>query len=336
MAYAPCANQAPGKSSPRNPDPERWTTDPWIVARPKNGCSSKNPPGRSDSSRALADHVSACAACQRRLGDLARIEQTWRAIPLPTNAQTGPDRFRSSSPASAALPPTRNSRPKLPVRWLVAASILIVAAISGGLFMRASTRHRLNGCRGTAGRLEPEPGSCPSVVERGQIYADHVTRFQDELKRAEVPAHDRDLVQTLLERAPELVRIPDPLAEADRFNELAEKLLARMSDATQGGDTRRINQSAALYRRVAELGIEPKLEVLEASRSLDFERLRRLERLILQDSDRLNTLVKLLERAPDSSRRQIKRALGITRRKRRVPPVRSAPATSLSGKDSTS
>lgn len=288
------------------------------------------PPG------ALADHVSACAACQRRLGDLARIEQTWRAIPLPTNAQTGPDRFlKQFPPASAALPPTRNSRPKLPVRWLVAASILIVAAISGGLFIAPPHATASTDVVERLVDWNLSLAHAPSVIERGQIYADYVTRFQDELKRAEVPAHDRDLVQTLLERAPELVRIPDPLAEADRFNELAEKLLARMSDAAQGGDTRRINQSAALYRRVAELGIEPKLEVLEASRSLDFERQRRLERLILQDSDRMNTLVKLLERAPDSSRKQIKRVLGITRRKKRVPPVRSAPATSLSGKDST-
>ena len=277
----------------------------------------------------LADHVDRCGACRQFLSELAQLEQSWRAIPLPAGAEKGPEKFLEQfrhAPASQSVPLPR--RRQIPTRWLVAASILIAVAIGGGFFI---TPPRAIASTDVVERLVDwnlSLAHAPSVGERGRIYADRVTLFTDELKRAEVPSQDRELVHSLLEKAPELVRVPDPLAEADRFNDLAEKLLARMSDATKGGDARRVDQSATLYRRVAELGIEPKLEVLEASRSLDFERQRRLERLVLRDADRMKALVELLERAPDSSRKQIKRALGIVRRPRKTPATRSEPARS--------
>ena len=55
------------------------------------------------------------------------------------------------------------------------------------------------------------------------------------------------------------------------------------------------------------------MELLETTGALDFNRQRHLERLVLRDADRMRTLVALLERAPDSSRKEIKRALGVVK-----------------------
>lgn len=282
------------------------------------------PPGE------LADHVDQCEACCQFLGQLAKLEQSWRSVPLPAEAEIERERFLQQLRRQTASPERLRRRP-IPTRWLVAASILVVLTIGGGLLI---TPPRALASSDVVERLVDwnlSLAHAPSIGERGQIYANRVVFFADELKRTEVPPDDRELVQSLLEKAPELVRVPDPLAEADRFNDLAEKLLARMNDAVQGGDTRRVNQSAKLYRRVAELGIEPKLEVLEASRSLDFTRRGRLERLVLQDADRMNALVKLLERVPGASRKQIKRALGIARRSSPTSTTRTGPTDSRQG-----
>ena len=99
----------------------------------------------------------------------------------------------------------------------------------------------------------------------------------------------------MLETAPWLARNQDPLAEADRFNDVADQLVTRMNLATRGGDHDRVERYARLYRRVRELGIESKLDLLEATGALNFDGQRRLERLILRDAKRMHALVALLK-----------------------------------------
>src|SRR5437588_468549 len=82
----------------------------------------------------------------------------------------------------------------------------------------------------------------------------------------------RAIPGSLLENAPWLARNEDPLDEADRFDDVADKLATRMSSATRGGDRRRAGYYARLFRKVQDQGIAAKLEALEASGSLDFDR----------------------------------------------------------------
>ena len=280
----------------------------------------------------LADHLVGCEACQRFAGELDRLEASWRAIPLPVGVEAARDAFLEGFRKAAVSPAGVARRRPIPARWLVAASILVALVVGGGL---VAMPRRAVASPDVVERLidwNLSLAHAPSAGERGRIYAGHASDFADEVGRAALPAEDRELVRSLLEKAPELVREPDALVEADRFDDLAEKLLARMNRAARGGDTGRLDQSAALYRRVAELGIGSKLEVLEASGSLEFARQRRLERLILQDAGRMHTLVELLERVPDSSRKQIKRALGIKRRPRKAPVTGPSPAETRKGR----
>jgi len=66
---------------------------------------------------------------------------------------------------------------------------------------------------------------------------------------------------------------------------------------------------------VTELGFTASLERAKTSGALDFAHQRRLEKLILSDEDRMTALLALLEVAPDASRKEIKRALGLAKPK---------------------
>lgn len=55
----------------------------------------------------------------------------------------------------------------------------------------------------------------------------------------------------------------------------------------------------------------------ESAGILNFAEPARLEKIILRDKDRMKALARLLERAPDSSRRELRRALDIPRRESR-------------------
>jgi len=266
----------------------------------------------------VVDHLARCPECATLSADLTRLDEAWRAIPLPTGVDRAREDFLRRFETSKR-PRKLDRRRSLP-RWAIAATVLLALGVGVGLLVKPRTVAASTDVVDRLVDWNLRLAHAPSAEERGRIYSDQASRFADEVEKSSLPDDDRDLVRSLLEKAPTLVREPDPLVEADRFDDLADKLLARMNRAERKGDTRRFDHSAALYKRVAEMGIESKLEVLEASNSLDFDKKRRLERLILRDEGRMNKLVELLERVPDSSRKQIKRALGIKRRPKKGPP----------------
>ena len=256
----------------------------------------------------LAAHLLACGTCARLAADLAQIEDAWRAIPLPVEAIRGREAFLAR--LSRLEPPIRR-RPLR--RWLVAASILIGLGLWGGIL--ASGR-RAVAASDVMERLVDwnlRLADVETPAERGRIYADHAPALASEVERAGLPAGDRELADALLENAPRMALQADPLADADRFDDLADRLLRRMDHAASGDDPRRLERYARLYHRVSTFGIGSKFDLLEESDVLDFGRKHRLERLILRDAVRMDALLALLEKAPDSSRREIKKALGISR-----------------------
>lgn len=262
----------------------------------------------------LAAHVAQCDECQRLLSELGRLEADWRALPLPEGVERARDAFLERFAPKTHVNAAR--RRIVAPRWLVAASVLAALGVGASLVVGLP---RASASPDVVERLVDwnlELARAPSADERTRIYADQASALAREVRRASLSSEDEELATSLLADAPWLAHNADPLAEADRFNALADKLLKRLSRASRARDARRAEQSARLYGRVVELGISSKIDVIEQSGALDFERQRRLERLILSDSDRMLALVALLERAPDSSRKEIKRALKLTRPKK--------------------
>ena len=138
----------------------------------------------------------------------------------------------------------------------------------------------------------------PLPADRDRLYAGQAEGLQDKVRRTELPAEERGLAESLLENAPLLARNDDPLAVAGLFHDVADQLLTRMGTAIRRGDEARAGQYARLYRRVEELGIGSKMELLETTGALDFNRQHRLERLVLRDADRMRTLGRLAGTRP--------------------------------------
>ena len=201
------------------------------------------------------------------------------------------------------------------MRWLVAASVLLAVGVGGSLLI--STPRKAAASTDLVERLVDwnlDLTQAPSAADRSRIYSGQASALRAAVQKATLPEDDRELAESLLATAPWLTEHDDPLAEADRFNDMADKLMKRMSRATRGGDNRRAARYARLYRQVADRGIEAKVDTLRKSGSLNFEQQRRVERIILHDADRMNAVLALLEQAPDSTRKEIKQSLGITRK----------------------
>ena len=67
-----------------------------------------------------------------------------------------------------------------------------------------------------------------SQDERNRIYDERAAGLKATLATAHLPAEDRDLAQTLFDNSKKLTKIDDPATEADRFNDIADKVVARM------------------------------------------------------------------------------------------------------------
>jgi len=261
-----------------------------------------------------AEHLRSCSVCRGLITELAALEQNWRDIPLPASAATAKSAFLSN----LASQERRRGRAHTPSRrvWFrsaVAASLLLAASIGGLLVLDKS---RAN--------------AAPSVVEelidwnlelaesspnrRTTIYGDRVEQLRTELANAELPGEDRAFGEQLLTNASWLSQNDDPMSVADRFTAVADSLLDKIDAARSSGNVKELRRLTRLYARVSERGIESKLEIVLASKGLDFEHMRRLEKMILKDDQRRQKLQTLLERSPEASRKEIKRALGLPRK----------------------
>src|SRR5262245_25487030 len=97
-------------------------------------CQSENA-GNLPASGALADHIAGCSGCRQFIQKLAQLEQAWREIPLPPDADVARHAFvqRLPQPPSLGGEAPQSGR-SLPSRWAVAASILLLLGLSAWLF----------------------------------------------------------------------------------------------------------------------------------------------------------------------------------------------------------
>jgi hypothetical protein len=145
--------------------------------------------------------------------------------------------------------------------------------------------------------------------QRQRLYAERAAELTTALREAVLPAEDRELADALVASGSWLTGNDDPAAEADRFNDLADRLLALIDAATGEKDARRLRRLADSYRRVAERGVRANVERAELSGPLTAKRLKKLERARQRDAKRAEKLAALLERAPRAARKEIRRAL---------------------------
>ena len=145
--------------------------------------------------------------------------------------------------------------------------------------------------------------------ERQKLYENQADSMRNLLSESSLSGEDKDLARTLVETGAWLASNDDPMAEAERFGEIADKLLARIDSASAARDKPRLNQFANAYRQLTEVGVSENLKRAIAANAHDPKHKRKLDHLIAGDDGRVKKLEEMLQRQSESNSKAIHRAL---------------------------
>jgi hypothetical protein len=241
----------------------------------------------------LAAHVRSCPNCRRLAGALEGFERRYR-----------------DELAGDTVPPRPRLHRRVPVwRYAVAAVVLLAVGTAVWVLVPGPSAHASADVVEQLLDWNLDLSTSRSPDTRGQVYAENAPKLEAAVAQADLPPEDQQLAVALLESGTWLASNDDPLAEVDRFNDLADQLLAQIDQATGKKDAWRIRKLARLYRQVAERGIQANLQRAEASGPKTTQKQRRLERLLQRDIKRAETLADLLQRVPKASRKEVRLAL---------------------------
>jgi len=278
---------------------------------------AEDPRPQSSGPAEIAGHLHDCSVCRRFAEQLADLERTWRSLPVPREVERAKAAFldRLGAPAVPLRLPERAVSRRHVLRWCAASAASLLAAGAGGWLLLSQREARA--ADDLLDRLVDwnlRLTHAASETERGQLYAEQAAQFRQALGVTNLPPEQAQLAADFLDNGAWLVSQQDPVVEADRFDGLADRLLQLARAAGTSGNQRRMQHLLKQYNRVLEAGIEVNVERAEAAGTLDFEHQRKLERLALGDAQRIQQLASLVSIAPDASRKEIQRALGLHRK----------------------
>ena len=259
----------------------------------------------------LAEHLAGCEVCRLLTGKVRRLEQAWRPLPVPASADRARVAFlnRLSRPAVLPIQPQRvRSRRFATPRWAVAALVFLAVGMGVWLLFPAPQAHAAPELVDRLVDWNLKLTQAKSPEERNRIYAELAPQLKDAVQKTDMPADDRALAESLLENGTWLAGNDDPVAEADRFNDVADKLLARMDSATDGGDAGKVTQLARLYSQVADRGISANMEKAEAAAPADPRIEQKLEAVAERHDRHVQATAALVQRAPAPARKEVRQA----------------------------
>jgi hypothetical protein len=195
-------------------------------------------------------------------------------------------------------------------RRTYAAVLAVIAASLAGVFFLHTSQSQANPELVASlidWNLDVAQAATPK--ERTRLYDEKAADLKATVAKTNLPREDRELAQTLLETSSWLTRNDDPLAVADRFNDIADKLVVRIDAATTAKNELQVVLLADTYSRVAEVGVEANLEKASASGALVGDQKQRWEHTTSRGTSRTKKLVEIIDRNPEASRRVIHRAM---------------------------
>jgi hypothetical protein len=205
------------------------------------------------------------------------------------------------------------------LKWCAASAASLLTGVGTGAWLFFSS----NSAQGADDLLDHlvdwnlQLTEASTETERNRLYADRVEPFRSQLEGAKLPPEQKSLAKEILANGAWMVDHQDPVVEADRFDNLADRFLQLARTAGKRGNHRCMNRLLHQYNRLLESGIELNVLRAEMLNALDAEHQRKLERLGVRDPERMQVLTSLLETAPDASRKEIEHALGIYHKRRR-------------------
>lgn len=211
----------------------------------------------------------------------------------------------------AARPPAEKPAPR---RWrsargLAAALMVMAASVAIGVFLILPDGQ---GAPDVVDRLidwNLDIAQAKKFEERNRIYSQQESDLKATLASAELPQEDRSLADAIMDTSIWLTKNDEPVATAERYNEIAEKLVDRLIAATANRDETRIVKLADAYRRLADRGVEPSFVQAVASKDLDAADKKKLAQVVNQEETRSQRIEQMIERNPAPSSKALRRGI---------------------------
>jgi hypothetical protein len=275
------------------------------------------PGSEHDMPAELREHLRSCAVCRVLVAKMRRLEEAWKALPEPANAEPAKQAFLRRLPGYTAKPGAAAAPRRLIIlhfarsRWAMAALLFLV--ISLGVWLLApSARVHADGPNLVEQLVEwnVSLAQANTPQERAELYAQQAAAFRAALDKPELSAEDRQLAQELMDNGAFLAQNDDPLAAADRLNVVADQLVDKMNQASAQGKEQEVGRLARNFTKVAEQGIGANLE--KAEKAVDKNPQQR-ERIALVTEKQQRQAVKLDEMAkakhmPAAAQKEVRRA----------------------------
>lgn len=267
-------------------------------------------------------HLHGCADCQRLLSEVNELEQAARALPDPIPSTDAKKAFlRRLQPRLAFRGREWLHRASdLPIAWprlAVAASVLLCIGL--GVWLLTSGGVRTAEASDTVVDrlvdLNVRLAGTSSPQERTQILSSSGDLLKQATDDSKPQTGETDLARKLVDDGRWLAHNEDPLAEVDRFEDMADLLLKQMQAASARGDNKALRRLTRNYGLVRAAGVSDKLRRVNG-RSTTRPAGNRLDRLIHRDAELQRKLEHLLEQSPDASQQEIRHALGIPRKEK--------------------
>ena len=134
------------------------------------------------------------------------------------------------------------------------------------------------------------------LVERQRLLAERGEGLRQDLLKARITPEDRELAEKLLKDSEELAKRYDPLEEAGRFSDIADKFVGRIESATKMGSVEETERNAKCYKNM-EFGMHKSMERIAQMKPKEAEKWPGYEQIQKRDEWQKQQMEKIAERA---------------------------------------
>lgn len=280
-----------------------------------------------DAAPHVAEHVSQCVACSQLARKLRRLETAVRSLPAPPGLTDSRHRFEASLQVKnrktalvAALPPYTARRRSVPRRssliWRIADSRLTAAAllmlvIGGGIWSYQARLRQVAESEEAIDKLVEwnlRLAKSESSDERHEFYAASAEALKQRTTRAPLDAGDRRQANALIQNGAFLADNADPLAEADRFSDVADIMINKMTtEASHSPEM--LEHLSQNYLSVINQGIQKNLDRAEAAAVKTPKNEQQLQKIDQRYARMQSKIEALIQNSPPDSHQQLRKAL---------------------------
>jgi hypothetical protein len=293
--------------------------------------SSDDPASYALGEADLAQHVGGCADCRSLLARLGRIEAAAAALPSVAEGSAG-----GLAATLERVRATERTPAPLHRRWIlhpvrvgaIAAALLVGVGITAWMWpARPESRQQQAVVEELIDFDEALAEATPQ--ERERLYAEQAPVLRSAVDKVAMSEKDRRLAKTVLEGS--VHQSTDPVAQAERLNDLSELLMGQMGNAAAANDDLAIQRLSRKFGRV-QRGIGAHLNdkgVADVATDRSLQQAQKLERLEIvqkRQEEARRRLQRLAERSPEKAQKVLQRMLENAERQRQQQGTGKRPA----------